>query len=272
MAPLPEEWNKLFSKAASEYEKQSAGVTRLISQQVLPLLLPITASSVIHDNACGPGIVALDILALADKAGTPPPTIYATDFNQAMITKLQSIIDEKSLKTLTAQVMDGSDLSSFADDMFTHSITNFGIFAFPDPVAGARHILRTLKPGGIAAITVWKHPGNVFFFNEVIQSVAPGTPEWFPIKEWLEESYLLNIIEKAGFEKEKFEVRELRTVWNVDDVEYTAGLFEGPFWDPAKEKLSEEQKGECKVVVRSLLEERKGKGIEMVARVLVARK
>jgi SAM-dependent methyltransferase len=293
--PRQDAWSKLYNKSASDYERQSAGATRQISQQVLALLSLITSSSVIHDNACGPGmysshcdqlrrkllfqekitnyslfnfpgIVTTDVLTQSFKSGTESPVIHATDFNQGMLTALQAIIDEKNLKTVTARVMDESDLSEFEDDTFTHSITNFGIFTFPDPVAGAAHIRRTLKPGGIAAITTWKHPGNIFFINAVLQALAPGSPEWFPLKKgWLEESHFRGILEKAGFQKEKIEVIEKRALWKIDDLEYTVSLFDGPFWDNAKAGLNVEQKGRFKNAVKNTLKSRNGRGIDIIA-------
>jgi ubiquinone/menaquinone biosynthesis C-methylase UbiE len=274
MAEGSEQWKEYFSDAASEYLKQSAGVTRNISQQILALLPNITASSVVHDNACGPGITTIDIISEAAKNGTQPPIIHATDFSQGMISQIQSVIDEKKLKNVTAQVMDGSDLSAFGDEMFSHSITNFGIFMFPDPVAGAAHIHRTLKPGGIAAITTWKAPGNIFFINEILQALSPGHPVWLPmgVDDWFKEDHLRNILEKGGFAKENVEFLTKEVAWRIDDLEQTVELMNGRFFDMAKEGLSEEQKGRWAEVVREKLVERNGKPINMVAWVALAKK
>jgi ubiquinone/menaquinone biosynthesis C-methylase UbiE len=271
-----QQWNEFFNKAASEYLKQSAGVTRDISQQVLELLPTIASSSVVHDNACGPGIVTLDILAEASRKGVQPPTIHATDFNEGMVKQIQAVIDEKKFETVTAQVMDGSDLSAFGDEMFTHSITNFGIFMFPDPHAGAKHIYRTLKKNGVAAITVWKQPENMTFANEVIQTLAPGSPEWTPggvkVKDWLHEAHLRGILENSGFEKEKIEFVEKKTVWAIDDLDETVEIMDGQFWKMAQEGLTEEQKGKWRGVVRENLVKRNGRGLDMVAWVAIATK
>ena len=52
--------------------------------------------------------------------------------------------------------MSGQDLK-FGDSTFDVSVTNFGIFFFPDPVAGASEIRRTLKEGGMAVVTCWRY-------------------------------------------------------------------------------------------------------------------
>jgi ubiquinone/menaquinone biosynthesis C-methylase UbiE len=268
-----QQWNEYFNKAAAEYLKQSAGVTRNISQQILTLLPPFDASSVVHDNAAGPGVVSFDILAQATKNGTQFPTIHATDFSPGMVAQIQTVIDEKNLSTVTAQVMDGSDLSPFKDDMFTHSITNFGIFMFSEPISGAAHILRTLKPGGTAAITVWKTAGNITFINEVRQALAPGKLEWSPLtKNWLEKAHFKGILETAGFKEENIEFVEKEAIWSIDNLEEAMELMNGRFFEPAKEGLNEEQRAKWTDVVREKLQGRNGKGIRMVAWLALARK
>jgi len=266
------EWNAFFRNTASEYERQVASVTRKIATQILTLLPPITPSSIIHDNACGPGIVTLDILSQATASNMPPPTIYATDFAEAMVVQLQDAIDAQNLKTVTAQVMDGSDLSAFGDNTFTHSITSFGIFAFPDAVAGTKHIFRTLKPGGVAIITTWKYPGKLHFVNEVLQDLAPGSTPFWPFQGWLEEEKLRGVLEEGGFEKGNIEIHVKETIQDITDLEMTLQLYDSPYWNDVKAQLDEEQKGRWKDVVRKKLEERKGKGIAMVAWVGVGKK
>jgi ubiquinone/menaquinone biosynthesis C-methylase UbiE len=262
-----------FITTSSEYEQQSAGVTRIIGKQILDNLPPIEASSVVHDNACGPGIITKEILAAAARSKTTPPTIHATDFTEAMVNMLQLVIDEEKLhEHVTAQVMDGSDLSKFSDKTFTHSITNFGMFAFPDPIAGAAHIRRTLKDGGVAAVTTWKYPGNVFFANEVRDALNPGMPPWFPLMDWLEEAKLPGILQAAGFAEENIDISTRKASINIDDLDLAVALFDGPFFNPAKNGMSEEQKSRWVEVVRKKLEEREGKAIDMIAWVAVAKK
>ncbi|RDI85670.1 hypothetical protein Vi05172_g4351 [Venturia inaequalis] len=66
-----------------------------------------------------------------------------------MADELRTTIDTHSLETVTAQVTDGSDLLPFPESIFTHSTSNFGIFAFPDAIAATKYIYRTLKPEGV---------------------------------------------------------------------------------------------------------------------------
>lgn len=272
MQPTQEEWNVFYNEFAQKYETQSAGVTKALGQQLLSLLPPITPTSIIHDNACGPGIITTSILAQSTQASTSTPNIFATDFSEGMVDALQNIIDSNGLKTVTVQVMDGSNLSPFEDEKFTHSITNFGIFAFPDAVAGTKHIYRTLQPGGVAAISTWKYPGNQCFVNQVLQELAPGLEEWSLKKEWTEEAKLRGVLEEGGFARENIDICERGTVWNIDDFEKTMELFNGPFFDQAKGGLTGLQKAGWENAVRKVLTARNGKGIDMIAWVGVAKK
>lgn len=73
------------SAFASEYERQSGGVTRQIAIKGLKLLPPITSDSIIHDNACGPGIVSSLILkqfTSVDGKLDETPKIEADGFRQ----------------------------------------------------------------------------------------------------------------------------------------------------------------------------------------------
>jgi ubiquinone/menaquinone biosynthesis C-methylase UbiE len=74
--------------------------------------------------------------------------------------------------------MDMSDLSGLKDEMFTHSITCMGVFAFPDPVKGIREIHRMLQIGGIAVVTTWKDQGFMNFMHRVQRAVRPDLPVW----------------------------------------------------------------------------------------------
>ncbi|TID21712.1 Methyltransferase type 11 [Venturia nashicola] len=272
MQPTQEEWNTFYNEFAQKYINQSAGVTKALGDQLLSLLPPITSTSIIHDNACGPGIITSSILAHCTRASVDPPTIYATDFAQGMIDTLQTTIDTHNLKTVTAQIMDGSDLSPFSDSKFTHSITNFGIFAFPDAIAATKHIHRTLKPGGVAAISTWKYPGNQPFVNQVLQELAPGIEEWSMKKEWTDKARLRNALEEGGFAEENIEIFERAMLWSIDDFEKTVERFNGSFWDQAKGGLTDSQKEGWEDAVRKVLKGRNGRGIDMIAWVGVARK
>lgn len=82
----------------------------------------------------------------------------------------------------------------------------------------------------------------------------------------------MDMLEQGGFAKDEIEIFERTTVWNIDDSEKTAELFNGAFFDQAKGGLSEEQKAGWEGAVRKVLQARNGEGVDMVAWVGVARK
>ena len=110
----------------------------------------------ILDNAYGPGIVTGEI-----RKNLPPsniPQIHAVDFSPRMIDELRHKAEFEKWTHVNAAVMDAENLT-FEDDKFSHSITNFGIFLFLDPVKAAAEIYRTLQPGDVAVVTSWSKLG-----------------------------------------------------------------------------------------------------------------
>jgi len=131
---------------------------------------PITSGSVVHDNACGPGIVAQEIVGRDVLAQSPPNpnfdlTIHCTDRSGAMIeiTKegyggcesTNSMRESFPNVSVSFHVTPAERLP-FPDNTIPHSSTNCGILHFDDGLAGAREILRTLKPGVTAVATSWR--------------------------------------------------------------------------------------------------------------------
>jgi len=140
------------TKLAQEYELQNRSGTRVVAQHLLTFIPPITSSSVVHDNASAAGIVTSEIL----KSVSPnkPAQIHATDISPLFIRALRSQISEQQWSNVTASVSDSTDLSAvLADSSVSHSITNFGIFLFPDPQKAGREISRTLRPGWTVVLT-----------------------------------------------------------------------------------------------------------------------
>lgn len=123
-----------------------------------------------NDNACGPGIVAQEIVGRDVLSQSPlgPSfnlTVHCTDRSKATIelTKeryggwesANSMRDSFPHVSVSCNVIPAETLP-FPDDMFTHSFTNCGILHFDDGLAGACDILRTLKLGATAVVTSWK--------------------------------------------------------------------------------------------------------------------
>src|SRR5579871_320693 len=162
------DFKQRFNNVATAYTHTFGQISLVYARHILDILPPIDSNAVIHDNASGPGTVAFEILS---RFPNPPrPTIHATDFSEAMISGVQDNIASKG--NILTSVMDSESLN-FKDNTFTHSITNFGLFIFPNPDKGAREIFRTLKPDGTAVVTTWKDNGFLDLAHRIQKRIRP---------------------------------------------------------------------------------------------------
>ena len=139
---------------SSAYERLTSGCTRLVAQQMVKTLQPpIIASSYVLDNACGPGIVSEQI-----KLVQPDAKILAADLTPSMIEEVQKRVQAFSWTNVETAILDSRDLSSLADDTFTHVLSNFG-GPIPDDSQGTlkavKEAFRVLKVGGTLVMSTW---------------------------------------------------------------------------------------------------------------------
>jgi len=271
-----EKMNNSFDEFASFYEQAFSSTTGPFAADALEILPPITSSSIIHDNACGPGVVSRIIIDQAKaKHLDPLPSIRATDFAEGMIKATQAVIDTQKLSTVKAEVMNAQDLSGIKDNTFTHSITNFVIFALPDPVKAAKEIYRTLKPGGVAAVTTWRHSGSLELFKRVAKAVRPNEPVSDPIsKDWSESWKPTSVMEEAGFSKSNIKVEPRDGVWKPNSVDEMVEILSHPFWRMFRQGWTEEEEAQWQPAIREQLtdEERDTASLRMDAWICVATK
>jgi len=162
---LIESWNK----SAHTYEGRLGGSTYAIAERILDLAPPLTSKSLVLDNCCGTGAFTTKLI----NKYAYPPQIRASDNSPGMIDIMKSLITKNGWQeSVIAAKMDSEDLK-FPDETFDLSVTNFGIFFFPDPVKGAKEIYRTLKPGGVAFVTCWKKICYLPIMQEVQKIVKP---------------------------------------------------------------------------------------------------
>ncbi|KFZ11558.1 hypothetical protein V501_04697 [Pseudogymnoascus sp. VKM F-4519 (FW-2642)] len=191
-----------FEEIALRYETTMGGLSRELSRHIIRgPAASISTDSVVLDNACGPAIVTEEIL-FALPVSKPPPTIHAVDISPAMIgaarskAALAAHADRIHLAVMPAEKL------TFPDATFSHSITNLGIFFFADAAQGAREIFRTLKPGGVAFLTVFAAFPHLELVRRAQAAVRPDEPPFsIPVDPaWFETAHIEGLLRSAGFE------------------------------------------------------------------------
>ena len=176
--------------------------------------------------------------------------------------------------------MDGESLR-YADDFFDASITNFGIFFFPNPVLGAKEVHRTLKRQGIAVFTAWKEFGFKPVLWEVQERVKPENPlTELPLMEpWCDGSLLRQTLLEGGFNEIKM-TTVIVGMYGAGRPDLESVLLEN-FQAMVHSDWTEEEKGRLPVVIAQVSDDEEAKfcdksgdkiGVPMTAWVAVCKK
>lgn len=168
----------------------------------------------ILDSASGPLVLTTQLLLdpsfLATYSSTLSPGIeiiageISADFVQANEASLGTAPLYTGLPSnvkVTADSLDGQDLSRFPANHFDASFTSLALFAYPDPATGARELYRTLKPGGVTSASSWKFLGWHDIFHAVERELGRQGPEtrFEMVEAWLPAGKLKALFEAAGF-------------------------------------------------------------------------
>jgi len=247
-----------FASIINVYEHRIGHATRAIASH-LPSLLsnkfppnPNGDPPTILDNACGTGAVTDQLLKVL-----PSARIYASDAIPPMIESFKALRDtnEKWKKNIIdVAVMDGQELR-YEKNFFDIDIMNFGIFFFPDPVKGAREVYRTLKPGGVAIITVWKEFGFKPILWEVQKRVNPVNPlTELPLMEpWTDGELLKTTMKEGGFADTDIEMKIIEErMWGTGLEDFQKVLLEN-FEAMVARSWSGEEKARLATVIAEVL-------------------
>ncbi|TVY92212.1 Methyltransferase [Lachnellula willkommii] len=204
----------IFSKTAftSNYERMTGNCTRIVAAEMVRIKSPpITSSSYVLDNACGPGIVTEQVKLLH-----PETKILATDLSPSMIEELQKRIENDRWTNVETDTLDVRDLSKLADNTFTHVLTNMGIYVPNDPsfsLQAIKEMYRILQVGGAAVTSMWADRVWLSAFSKTAMTIRPHEEPSDMLTmdpEVLRGSWLLKQIEDGGFGNNA-EVRPLAT-------------------------------------------------------------
>lgn len=220
-----------FSSTANKYDKATGGATRHIAKVLASISPPFSDDSRILDNACGTGIVLEELQRhLLAISSSVKPTVIATDASPAMIEALQGKLKQakadKSWPNLQENIVAFSipaeDLNEdvVTSSSITHSYTNFGLFFCRDPAKAAKHIYRTLAPGGTAFITTWHDTGALGPVRKTEGEIQPSNKNFkLPFDQrWAEPWYVEDVLVQAGFEKDRIEITHAPSSWSGDDL------------------------------------------------------
>ena len=219
-----------FNAVARFYETAVGQVTRQIADSLVKLSPPFSGESKILDNATGTAIVVEEIQArIAAECPDIKVLTIATDYAEAMI----NICREKAAQQptpfpnldLSFKVVAAEDIDDtiIPDNSITHSYMNFALFHCGDSAKAAKHIYRSLAPGGTAFITSWADPG---YLNAIDKTEIK--PVEFPFsKEWETPSYNKKMLTNAGFDEDKVEVKQEDCLFRAPSVEELAKILYG---------------------------------------------
>jgi ubiquinone/menaquinone biosynthesis C-methylase UbiE len=246
-------------KKVDVYEATGGAVTAQFAAHNLSLLPPIPPGSVILDNACGAGTVSRIIVS----SNVPSALkIHATDIDQVFLDALQSDVQKNSWPIEVSNQK--SENLSFADDYFTHSINNIGIFFTSSAgLDGAKEIYRTLQPGGTSVVNCWEDVTWFPPFALVHQALRPGKPYPAPPISWKDGQQIQKVMLEAGFSRDNMRVEKSEAWAKTTDLRdwaekswaYLGNIggwteTDGERWDEAVDLLMKhilEQEGTKKV-------------------------
>lgn len=267
-----------FVSIIASYEHRVGHACRAVGGHIPALLTGLPSQPVICDNACGTGAATEELLKVL-----PAARVYASDVVPPMVQAMNSIVAEKPelrRSVVEVQLMDGQALQ-YENDFFDASVTNFGIFFFPNPVLGAKEVYRTIKPGGIAVFTLWKEFGFKPVLWAIQKRVKPLNPlEELPLMEpWCDGSLLRQTLEEGGFNSiEMITVTE--AMWGNGRKDLESVLLEN-FQAMVAKNWSEEEKAKLPAVTTQVLDDHEADfciksgdkvGVPMTAWIAVCRK
>jgi ubiquinone/menaquinone biosynthesis C-methylase UbiE len=164
---IPEQWSAI----ASPYEETFQPLSAQFAAETLRLLALQPGERVL-DVAAGTGAFSL----LAARAGAQ---VLATDFAPGMIAKLRQRIADEKLDGISAEVMDGQNLT-IPDAAFDVSLSLLGLMFFPDLAQGFAELRRAVRPGGRVAVVCWGDLKKLTLITSVMQAIQQVVPGFQP--------------------------------------------------------------------------------------------
>jgi ubiquinone/menaquinone biosynthesis C-methylase UbiE len=190
-----------WSESAHYWQKHHATIRVMFA--------PITRA-IIEDAHIAQGQSVLDVaggtgepsLTIAEVVG-PSGSVTCTDVVAEMVAAAEREAGRLGLANVTFRQCP-ADALPFASNAFDAVVCRLGVMFFPDPVAGLREMLRTVKPGGCVSLAVWRGKE----FNPFLQAasdvlaryieMAPEDPDAPGAFRFVASGKLARVVEQAG--------------------------------------------------------------------------
>jgi SAM-dependent methyltransferase len=257
----PAHWDSLAERYAGDADR----MTGLYCEDAWRLAA-VPAGARVLDVATGAGA----LLAIALREGADATGI---DFSPGMV----RIAQDRAAAIRPGEhalVMDGQALD-FADASFDAAFSMFGVFMFPNPIAGFAEMARMLRPEGLAVIAVWQDAGGAGpaqLFQQAARTMFPDRPVPTPMSRLFNSPDLL----EAAFREVGLEPQAVHAVdhpWPTPPVEWfreNAKLAFG--WSPLWRELDDGQREAFAEEAARLAAALPPEGISSTALIGIARK
>jgi len=160
-----------FNDIALDYETRVEPVTAAFIDEMLePFSSGDLLSPSILDLGCGTGAGAL-------RAASIGFSVTAVDSSPAMVGRVSERCELSDVcDQVSCRVADAQSLPAEWTNRFEFCVSAFALIFFLDPLAAAREIHRSLKPGGSVVVAGWGDRGDSPAFRiipDAVRSVAP---------------------------------------------------------------------------------------------------
>ena len=164
----------------------------------------------ILDVACGTGCFAAEVVARG-------ATAVAVDFSAAMVAQGRRLHPRIEFEVADAEAL------PLPDAAFDAVGINFGVHHFPFPVRALKECLRTLRPGGRLAFTVWASPHEHALHQIALTAVrrsvdASATLPLPPEGQVNSPEVCVQLLQQAGFTRVAAEIGKVAAVLDLESV------------------------------------------------------
>ena len=138
-----------WDKAAEFYEAYWQKQLEPAQMKLLEMATLKPGESVL-DVACGTGVLTFRMASQVGSKGL----VFGTDISDNMIAMASRAADEKQVRNVKFERMDGEELK-IADSGYDVAICSLGLMYMPDSLKATEEMVRTLKQGGRVVAAVW---------------------------------------------------------------------------------------------------------------------